>query len=75
MLFRLQLSSIFVFVISIFYDLEYSVHLDDRDRHELSTVVIDRGRLYTLATSTNEVRWGKVKGIFEKVITSFTFLI
>ena len=58
-----------------FYDLEYSVHLENRNRHELATVVIDRGYLYTLATSTNEKRWPKVQGLFEKVITSFTFLI
>jgi len=59
----------------IFYDLEYTVHLDNRDRHELATVVIDRGYLYTFAASTNEVRWPKVKNIFERAITSFTFLI
>ncbi len=59
----------------VFYDLEYSVHLQDRDRHELATVVVDRGYLYTLAASTNEVRWLKVKNIFERSITSFTFLI
>ncbi len=58
-----------------FYDLEYIVHLDDRDRHELTTVVIDRGNLYTLATSTNENRWKRVKNLFENVINSFTFLI
>ena len=28
-----------------YYDLEYAVHLADRDRHELATVVVDRGRL------------------------------
>ncbi len=54
-----------------FYDLEYSVHLADRNRHELATVVVDRGRLYTLATSTNEARWSKVKPLFEQVISSF----
>ncbi len=58
-----------------FYDLEYEVRLDNRDRHELATVVIDRGFLYTLATSTNEDRWPKVRKIFENIITSFTFLI
>jgi photosystem II oxygen-evolving enhancer protein 2 len=58
-----------------FYDLEYSVHLSDRDRHELATVVVDRGRLYTLAASTNEVRWSKVKGLFDQVIRSFTLLV
>ena len=59
----------------IFYDLEYTVHLEDRERHELATVVVDRGRLYTLAASTNEFRWNKVKGLLEEVIKSFPFLI
>ncbi|MEA5474334.1 photosystem II reaction center PsbP [Synechococcus sp. CCY9201] len=58
-----------------FYDLEYAVHLQDRDRHELATVVMDRGRLYTFAASTNEVRWPRVKGLFQQVITSFTLQI
>ncbi|MFM7085786.1 MAG: photosystem II reaction center PsbP [Cyanobium sp.] len=58
-----------------FYDLEYAVHLADRDRHELATVVADRGRLYTFAASTNEVRWPRVQELFERVITSFTLQI
>ena len=58
-----------------FYDLEYSVHLGDRDRHELATVVLDRGRLYTFAASTNEIRWSKVKELFHQVVTSFTLLV
>jgi photosystem II oxygen-evolving enhancer protein 2 len=58
-----------------FYDLEYAVHLNDRDRHELATVVVDRGRLYTFAASTNELRWPKVKGLFHQVISSFTLRI
>ncbi len=59
----------------VYYDLEYILHLSDRERHELATVVLDRGYLYTLATSTNEIRWPKVKGIFEQVVKSFVFLI
>ena len=59
----------------IFYDLEYSVHLSGRDRHELATVVVDKGFLYTLATGTSEARWPKVKGLFEKVVSSFSFFI
>ncbi len=58
-----------------FYDLEYAVHLTDRDRHELATVVVDRGRLYTLAASTNEARWPRVKVLFHQVIQSFTLQI
>jgi photosystem II oxygen-evolving enhancer protein 2 len=58
-----------------FYDLEYAVHLADRDRHELATVVMDRGRLYTFAASTNELRWPRVKELFERVIGSFNLQI
>ena len=58
-----------------FYDLEYTVHLADRDRHELATAVVDRGRLYTFAASTNTLRWPKVKELFERVISSFNLLI
>jgi photosystem II oxygen-evolving enhancer protein 2 len=58
-----------------FYDLEYRVHLADRDRHELATAVVDRGRLYTFAASTNEVRWPKVQELFQRVIGSFNLLI
>ncbi|MFN5192868.1 MAG: photosystem II reaction center PsbP [Cyanobacteriota bacterium] len=58
-----------------FYDLEYRVHLQDRDRHELVTAVADRGRIYTFAASTNEVRWPKVNELFHRVITSFTLRI
>jgi photosystem II oxygen-evolving enhancer protein 2 len=58
-----------------YYDLEYTVHLADRDRHELATVVVDRGRLYTFAASTNEVRWPRVQELFARVIGSFSLLI
>ena len=59
----------------IFYDLEYQLNLNERDRHELATVVIDRGTLYTFAVGTNEERWKKVNGMFTNVIESFNFLI
>ena len=58
-----------------FYDLEFAVHLQDRDRHELATVVVDRGRLYTLATSVNEDRWDKVGELCGRVVRSLNLLI
>nr|YP_009531020.1 photosystem II oxygen evolving complex protein PsbP [Paulinella micropora]APP88548.1 photosystem II oxygen evolving complex protein PsbP [Paulinella micropora]AQX45315.1 Photosystem II oxygen evolving complex protein PsbP [Paulinella micropora]AXY63709.1 photosystem II oxygen evolving complex protein PsbP [Paulinella micropora] len=58
-----------------FYDLEYEINLKDRKRHELATVIVNRGKLYTFAASTNEGRWRKVKSLFEDVVTSFTFLV
>ena len=59
----------------IFYDLEYQLSLNEQDRHELATVVIDRGTLYTFAVGTNEDRWNKVDAMFANVIKSFNFLI
>tara|TARA_Y100001968_G_C19387742_1_gene733816 strand:- start:566 stop:1123 length:558 start_codon:yes stop_codon:yes gene_type:complete len=58
-----------------FYDLEYSVRFPGVNRHELATVVVDRGYLYTLATSSSDRRWPKVKNLYQKVIGSFQFLI
>ena len=58
----------------VFYDLEYLVNSPQTIRHELATVVVDKGKLYTFAAGTNELRWPKVKGLFSRVINSFTFL-
>jgi len=59
----------------IFYDLEYELNLNEQERHEIATVVIDRGTLYTFAVGTNEERWNKVERLFTNVIESFNFLI
>ena len=59
----------------IFYDLEYKLNSSERSRHELATISVDRGYLYTFAASTNEKRWPNIRSLFERVITSFTFLI
>ena len=56
-------------------NLMHERNLNDQDRHELATVVIDRGTLYTFAVGTNEERWNKVDGMFTNVIESFNFLI
>ena len=59
----------------IFYDLEYSVTSNENSRHEIATVVVDRGYLFTLAASTNEQRWSKMEDTFKRVVSSFTFFI
>ena len=59
----------------LFYDLEYAVDLEDKSRHEVATVVVDRGYLYTLAASTSEQRWSKTQDTFKRVVSSFTFFI
>ena len=58
-----------------FYDLEYAVNLEENSRHEIATVVVDRGYLYTLAASTSDQRWSKMKDTFSRVVSSFTFFL
>ena len=59
----------------IFYDLEYKINYLNNVRHELATVVIDRGILYSFAAGTDENRWSKVSSLFERVVDSFVILI
>jgi len=58
-----------------FYDLEYIADLEGNSRHEIATVVVNKGYLYTLAASTSEKRWSKMQDTFKRVVTSFTFFI
>ena len=58
-----------------FYDIEYLIHLPEKDRHEIATVVVDHGFLYTFAAGTNDLRWQKVEDLFKRVINSFTFFV
>ena len=58
-----------------FYDFEYSIKSENNSRHEFATVVIDRGYLYTFAASSSEQRWSKMKDIYKRVVSSFTFFI
>lgn len=55
-----------------YYLLEYNVKLPNQERHNLASVVVSRGKLYTLNASTTEKRWGKVKDLFELVAKSFS---
>ena len=49
-----------------FYDLEYAVHLRDRDRHELTTVVVHQRQRRLLE---------KVNDLCGRVVCSLTLLI
>ncbi|PSB50114.1 photosystem II oxygen evolving complex protein PsbP [filamentous cyanobacterium Phorm 6] len=55
-----------------YYLLEYAVKLPNQQRHNLASVAISRGKLFTLNISTTEERWPKVKAAFEKVVKSFS---
>jgi photosystem II oxygen-evolving enhancer protein 2 len=55
-----------------YYDLEYLVKLTDgRERRNLATATISRGKLFTLNASTPEERWDAMKAALERSIASF----
>jgi len=55
-----------------YYNLEYAIKLGDQERHNLSSVAVSRGKLYTLSVSAPEQRWSRVRSSFEQVANSFS---
>jgi photosystem II oxygen-evolving enhancer protein 2 len=55
-----------------YYLLEYAVQLPSQARHNLASVAISHGQLYTLNASTTEQRWNKVHDVLENVVKSFS---
>jgi photosystem II oxygen-evolving enhancer protein 2 len=56
-----------------YYILEYQVqNANAPERHNLASVAVNRGKLYTFNISTEENRWDKVKDVFEVAVKSFT---
>jgi len=55
-----------------YYFLEYLVQLPNNVmRHNLASVVVRRGQLFTLNLSTTEQRWQKKQDLFKAVVESF----
>jgi photosystem II oxygen-evolving enhancer protein 2 len=55
-----------------YYVLEYDVKLPNSHRHNLASVVVSRGKLFTFNASTTDRRWQKMKKVFNEVIDSFS---
>lgn len=56
-----------------YYLLEYAVKLpNQQQRHNLASVAVSRGKLFTFNASTPERRWTKVKPTLDAVVKSFT---
>lgn len=56
-----------------YYLLEYAVKQPDgQRRHNIASVAVSRGKLFTFNISTSEDRWEQVKDYFQKVAQSFT---
>lgn len=55
-----------------YYLLEYAVKLPEgQQRHNLASVAVSRGKLFTFNASTPEKRWSKVQRMLETVVKSF----
>ncbi len=56
-----------------YYILEYAVKLpNQQERHNLASVAVSRGKLYTFNASTPEPRWTKVQPLLQRVVSSFS---
>lgn len=56
-----------------YYLLEYDVKLsNNRHRHNLASVAVSRGNLYTFNASATDERWPTVKAALEQAVKSFT---
>jgi photosystem II oxygen-evolving enhancer protein 2 len=56
----------------IYYQLEYLVKLaDGRERHNIASASISRGKLFTLNASTPKGRWEAMKSPLERAAQSF----
>jgi photosystem II oxygen-evolving enhancer protein 2 len=56
-----------------YYLLEYQVKFpDSRERHNLASVTIHNGQLYSFNVSTVQKRWEKIHDLLETMVDSFT---
>ncbi|MBK1989612.1 photosystem II reaction center PsbP family protein [Sphaerospermopsis aphanizomenoides BCCUSP55] len=56
-----------------YYLLEYEVTLPNQQkRHNISSVAVSRGKLFTFNASVPEKRWQKLQRMIDEVVTSFT---
>ncbi|BAZ80411.1 photosystem II reaction center PsbP [Sphaerospermopsis kisseleviana CS-549] len=56
-----------------YYFLEYEVQLPNREkRHNIASVAVSRGKLFTFNASVPERRWKKLQRMIDEVVSSFT---
>lgn len=55
-----------------YYWLEYAVKVGDQKRHNLASVAVSRGKLYTFNASTTEERWAKMQDVLKQTVASFS---
>lgn len=56
----------------LYYVLEYVANLPSGVRHDLASVIVRRGQLYTFNASVPEARWKKLKDTLKQSVASFS---
>jgi photosystem II oxygen-evolving enhancer protein 2 len=57
----------------MYYFLEYEVKLPNQEeRHNISSVAVSRGKLFTFNASLPQRRWQKLQPMIDEVVSSFT---
>ncbi|MTJ54760.1 photosystem II oxygen evolving complex protein PsbP [Anabaena sp. UHCC 0253] len=57
----------------IYYLLEYEVKLpNNQERHNISSVAVSRGKLFTFNASVPQRRWKKLQRMIDEVVSSFS---
>ena len=57
----------------IYYLLEYEVKLpNQQERHNIASVAVSRGKVFTFNASVPEKRWRKLQRVIDSVVNSFT---
>ncbi|MGC1306398.1 MAG: photosystem II reaction center PsbP [Phormidesmis sp.] len=56
----------------LYYILEYVANLPSGTRHDLASVIVRRGQLYTFNASIPEARWQKLKNTMKQAVASFS---
>lgn len=54
-----------------YYLMEYAVKIGEVARHDLASVTVSHGKLYSFNASTTDNRWQKAKNVLETVVKSF----
>lgn len=55
-----------------YYKLEYYINLPNTERHNLASVAVSRGKLFTLSISAPQKDWDRLEPTFQNVVSSFS---
>lgn len=55
-----------------YYIVEYIANLPSGMRHNLASVIVRRGKLFTFNASTSESRWDKIQDLMKQSVASFS---